>query len=462
MKSLRLFLLISGSSILIFSTGCRKDIAEEKSNQSAEAGTYNSDVVLSWYKLYETIDRYSPGYRPPAAARAMAYIGLAGYQAALPGMPEYKSMENQYFGLELPEIDPSLEYHWPMAVNAAYHYMFEKFYPHIRALDREDINRLFTNYERLFKEQYSSEVIDRSRFFGESIAKAIYEWSSTDSYGHEAYKNPKPSSYVPPSGPGLWQPTYPDYSPALFPYWGKVRTFAMSQDELRAKSPITWSENEGSLFYNQVRETQIWTDRVRQGQDQEGHWIAIFWSDDFGEVTFTPPGRWMAISNQLVEAEKPNFEKAVLLYAKLGMSLNDVAVGIWNSKYLYNVERPIHFIRRNLDANWETVMNHPLTGIRSYTPEFPAYPSGHSGFGGAAATILSEFFGSNYSMTDKCHQYRVEFNGTPRSYNSFQDMAVENAYSRIPLGVHFRMDCDEGLRMGNLAARRVQELPWKK
>jgi membrane-associated phospholipid phosphatase len=101
------------------------------------------------------------------------------------------------------------------------------------------------------------------------------------------------------------------------------------------------------------------------------------------------------------------------LYAKLGMSLTDVAIAVWNSKYIYNIERPIQFIRRNPDRNRETVMNHPITGIRSYTPEFPAYPSGHSGFGGAAAPVLAEYFGYNYSMTDKCHQYRVEFRGTP-------------------------------------------------
>ena len=65
-------------------------------------------------------------------------------------------------------------------------------------------------------------------------------------------------------------------------------------------------------------------------------------------------------------------------------------------------------------------------------------------------------------FTDFCHQGRTEFRGTPRSFNSFIDMSVEDAYSRIPLGVHFRMDCDEGLRLGYLAGQRVLELPWKK
>lgn len=65
-------------------------------------------------------------------------------------------------------------------------------------------------------------------------------------------------------------------------------------------------------------------------------------------------------------------------------------------------------------------------------------------------------------MTDRRHEIRNEFNGTPRSFNSFIEMAVENAFSRIPLGVHFRMDCEAGLEQGYLAGQRVLALPWKK
>jgi hypothetical protein len=37
-------------------------------------------------------------------------------------------------------------------------------------------------------------------------------------------------------------------------------------------------------------------------------------------------------------------------------------------------------------------------------------------------------------------------------------MAYENAYSRIPLGVHVRMDCDEGLRLGYEIADAVNDV----
>jgi len=65
-------------------------------------------------------------------------------------------------------------------------------------------------------------------------------------------------------------------------------------------------------------------------------------------------------------------------------------------------------------------------------------------------------------MTDRCHEGRPEFIGTPRAFNSFYEMAEENAESRIPLGVHYRMDCEQGVNLGYRCGRRVNQLPWKK
>lgn len=439
---------------------CEKDKDDPISEQKL-VRDYSSEAPLQWYKLFEEVDRYAPGYRPPAAARALGYIGLAAYEAAKPGMPDHLSMKKHYAGLSIPSPRDGEEYHWPTVVNAAYNTMFERFYPHIQASDRARIRNLNKNFEEEFAAELETDVFNRSKYYGIAVANAVFEWSETDQAGHNAYLNPRPSSYVPPAGPGLWQPTTPDFTPALFPYWGQVRPFAMGSDDLLARPPLPWSEDPNSQIYSQAKEVEVWVNRIKAGQDDQGHWIAEFWSDDFGGVTFTPAGRWIAIANQVVAAEEPSLETAVELYAKMGMALCDAGIAVWNSKFTYNYERPVHYINRNFNPNWKTIMNNPYTGVEGITPEFPAYPSGHSGFGGAAATILADIFGYNYRFTDYCHEGRAEFRGSPRSFNTFIDMAVENAYSRIPLGVHFRMDCDEGLRQGYLAGQRVLELRWK-
>jgi hypothetical protein len=392
----------------------------------------------------------------------MAYIGLAAYEAGVPGMPEYNSLENQFINLSLPKADPALEYYWPLTVNAAYARSFKNFYPHISSQDLDKISGLEIQLEKSLSANITAEVKDRSKAFGQSVADAVFQYSKSDATGHEAYKNPRPSSYIPPkigtNGEKLWQPTFPDRTPALFPYWGKVRPFAMKQSDLRGKAPLAYSEKPGSKFYLQALETKAAVDNLTF----EDKWIAEFWSDDFFEVTFEPAGRQIAIANQMITENKIPLDKSLELYAKLGMAMCDAAIAIWNTKYIYNVRRPIEYIRDVMDPNWVTALNHPYTNVKGLTPEFPAYPSGHSGFGASAASILTDIFGNNHEFTDNCHRGRLEFVSIPRTFSSFIEAGLENAYSRIPLGVHYRMDCEEGVRLGNLAAARVINLDWKK
>ncbi|HEX5112552.1 MAG TPA: vanadium-dependent haloperoxidase, partial [Saprospiraceae bacterium] len=352
------------------------------------------------------------------------------------------------------------EYYWPASVNAAFATIFRNFYPQIKAADALKISALEDRLNAEFIAKVSSEVLSRSRQFGYNVAQAVYKYSESDTYGHNSFQNPRPSSYVPPqfgpNGEKLWQPTFPDYTPALFPYWGKVRPFAMTQSDLIAKAPLAYSENPNSLFYQQANECRLWTQNVTY----EDKWITQFWSDDFFEITFEPAGRQIAIANILVQQDNLPLDKALELYAKMGMAMCDAAIAIWNSKYIYNVRRPIEYIRDVMDPNWTTNLDNPYSGVKSLTPEFPSFPSGHSGFGSSASAVMADIFGNSHPYTDNCHQNRTEFIGTPRSYNTILEAGLENAYSRVPLGVHYRMDCDEGIRLGYLAATRVNELHW--
>lgn len=443
--------------LVIFGTfGCRKDGLERSVSALKETG----DVPLAWFKLLEQVDRYSTNYRPPASSRMFGYLGLAGYEAAVPGMAGYRSLGDHYSGLYLPSVDPGEAYDWPTAVNAAYHGMMVLAYPHVRQSDKDAIEALYQTTEQERSWRLDPGVIERSRAFGDEVAQAVFDWSRTDIYGHDAFLDPFPVTYLPPQGPGLWQPSWPDFTKALFPYWGQVRPFAMSSTDLLAKPPLSWSEDPNSALYRQAREVFETTNAVNQGLDEESRWVAEFWSDDFEGVTFTPPCRFLAIANQVAVAENISLGKCVELYARLGMAMADAAIAVWNSKYLYNYERPIQYIRRNFDANWKTALNHPYTGQTGVTPPFPTYPSGHSGFAGAGGGVLAQMFGNEYTFKDRCHESRTEFLGAPRTFQRFTELAQEDAYSRIPLGVHFRMDCDEGLRLGHLAAQRVQQLPW--
>lgn len=420
------------------------------------------DIALQWNKFLLEIERFTPGYRPTVSSRTMGYIGITAYEAIIPGRSDqYRSIASQLPGLSIPEYTKGVEYNWALVLNSAYERAFQHFF---EIAPTEQQAKLFSLANSIYDKIGISDPADvrqRSIAHGRNIANAVYQWSTEDEFGHQGYLKNTDPNYIPPSGTGLWQPTYPDYTAALTPQWGKVRTFVANEDD-KCDPPLEYSENPNSQLYAQALETRNIVNRIRQGYNQEDLWIAEFWSDDCPIVTFTPAGRWIAIGNQVVEGHVDDVEKALYIYAKLGIALADAGIRSWAEKYRFNYLRPIDYIRNVMkDEEWNSVMC--PDGSHHFTPPFPTYPSGHATFGGAASTVLTSIMGSNFDMTDRCHEGRQEFNGTPRSYNSFDEMSEENAYSRIPMGVHFRMDSDAGAKLGKQIGRKVSsEIDWIK
>lgn len=449
-KNARLLVLIS---IVFLTAACQNKSTEE----IKPASDISADIANKWMDLFLNIERFAVGYRPPVAARALAYINLAAYETVVPSSANYKSVSISFNGLNVPKVESGKTYNYEVAVNETYYLMMKSFFPHVPESYQIAIDNL---YKRFDTRNVDAEVLARSKQFGKAVSTAVFNFSKTDVAGHEAFLRNQPTDYVPPVGIGKWQPTFPDFAKALLPYWGKVRTFAISETEKVAKSPVVYSSRSTSPFYAQGLEVYSVTTTLTSEQK----WIAEFWSDDIFKLTFEPAARWIAIAKQVVTKEKVALDKAIYTYAKVSMSLSDVGVACWNSKYIYNIERPVSYIRTTIDTKWVSKLNNVVAVpyVAGVTPPFPAYPSGHSAFGGAAAEALSDIYGYNYAMTDNCHQGRTEFLGMPRSFKSFYDMAYENAYSRIPLGVHYRMDCEEGLRMGYATGKKVNQLNWKK
>jgi len=87
------------------------------------------------------------------------------------------------------------------------------------------------------------------------------------------------------------------------------------------------------------------------------------------------------------------------------------------------------------------------------TPPLPDYPSTHSVCGGAAATVMARFFGTDqmsFTMTSG-----PPFAGITRSFKNFSEAQEENGASRVYSGIHFRNSTVAGITQGEQIGRQA-------
>ena len=441
------FLKKMAQSIFVFGligilvSGCGKAVPVEKAEfQQAKAVLKNYNQTLLEFV------RNCEGYRPPVSARMYAYMGIAAWESSRPALPDARSIVSVCPGLQLPVWDGRAdEFVLPIALESCYRAMTKRSFPHRLLFDSEKKLEQFRQ-ELVVKNQHLGQAaIEKSTKFGQMIAAAVYDWSATDSIGHQSYLFNYDKNYVPPSDKGCWQPSGENPMPALLPKWGQARTFIVAPGEVEARPPLAFSEERNSPFFAQAMELYTLSRPI----SDENRWIAEFWSDDFAGISFCAASRQMSIASQAIAKEATPFPAALEIYLKLGLALNDAAVKVWAVKYQFNIERPETYIKRNITTNWDPL--HPA-------PPFPAYPSGHASFGNAAAAVFSSILGDSIEFSDRSHDGRKEFLGKPRQFHSFHEMAQENAVSRLFGGVHFRMDCEEGYRLGGIVGEKVVAL----
>jgi hypothetical protein len=426
---------------------CIKDedlISFNNGNPEITISDATTRTISQWNDLWLELDRYATGMRPNVTSRALAYIHLAAYETAVNEIENYTTNTTRLAGFSIDFNQRPDEINLDIALNACYAEVYDHFMINIQNGADAGIATLETSLNSSLSENISDEVKNNSIAWGKYVAQRVIEYALTDTEAEQQILEPQPTSYIPPTGDGFWTFSA-DEERALFPYWGSVRTFVISSQQTSSiVPPIAYSEDPNSAYFAQMKEVQEMNDAARD-EDGEDLWIAEFWSDDVEGMMMSPPGRQVSIANQLIEQYDLDYQESLVLLLKLGFSLNDAAVSTWADKYEYMVMRPNVYIHEFIDPDYQTNL---FRLVFWPNPSFPGYPSGHSAFASAAAGVFIDKFGDATDFTDMSHDGRTEFRGTARRFTSFSQMAEENAFSRIPLGVHIRMDCTEGLRLG--------------
>jgi hypothetical protein len=429
-------------------TACQKEIQQKKQQQEIPSVANNSvhghlkqtkefpsDVAIAWMNMQLELLRTPTVGLFPHQSRFIAYSGIALYESVVPGMPTYQSLSGQLTDLPvMPETVPGLAYHWPTCANAALAFMNKHFFTasNTSAANIAAMNALENSLNNIYQNEVDASTFQRSVDFGNAVAQIVFEWSKTDG---SATVYP---IYVPPVGPGLWVPTPPAFAPAAAPYWGNDRLFVQgSLNESAPTQPPAYSTDPSSDFYNMVKEVYD----VSQTLTPEQTAIGLFWRDNPG---FSGFGHFLSITRQILQQENSMLDVAAITYAKVGIAQSDAFIGCWQTKYQYNVERPITYIR--------TVMNHPTWNALFNTPAFPEFTSAHSSYCGAVGETLSGIFGSNYQFADHTYDY---LSMAPHTYNSFQDLFNEMINARVYAGIHYRASDEKGIQQGRKIAQNI-------
>jgi hypothetical protein len=171
-----------------------------------------------------------------------------------------------------------------------------------------------------------------------------------------------------------------------------------------------------------------------------------FWADL--PVNYNVPAHATGILNQLIELKKMKLDEAAIAYAKHGLALNDGVIVLFKAKYLYNCIRPVSYITSVLQhPGWNTVIG---------TPSHPEYPAAHGGLSGASAEILESVFGKQLAFTDRTYANTYG----ARTFDSFEDYALEGGLSRVLGGIHYRTSVMEGLTLGRKVGDAVNKLSF--
>lgn len=196
--------------------------------------------------------------------------------------------------------------------------------------------------------------------------------------------------------------------PPMLPNFGLLKAWTLSPAQLAALAPPAPPSTSSPEMRADVAKVRDIVDHITRDQIA----IAQKWNDGAG--TYTPPGHWNAIAAEHVRGAQMSEVRAARVFADLNMAMHDAAVACWGAKFQYFNPRP-----GQLDPLIKTVIG---------LPNFPAYPSGHSTFSGAAATVLSYFF--------------------PDASSSFVAMADEAGISRVYGGIHYPTDVQRGKEHG--------------
>ena len=250
---------------------------------------------------------------------------------------------------------------------------------------------------------------------------------------------------LPAPGPGVWRPTPPGLLPAAEVGLAHARPFLLSSpSQLRPPPP----PGPGSPAYRrdlaEVRELGR-VDSARRTPEQTA--VALYWGGSELDVQ-------VRVLQQLLLTQDLGTVAGTRLLSAFHRITVDAEIAVFDAKYAYASWRPVTALRVDGDGDPATPQVPGWTPLLD-TPAHPDYPSAHTVYAGAAATVLEALVGPGPRRP-----LQVRSGGATRTYSRWQQLVAENEDARVWAGIHLRGSDAAGTALGRqVAAYELVEMP---
>lgn len=345
------------------------------------APAWEAGASVSWNGTAREVIASRGMSSPIAQVRVLAYLSVAQYNAVL------GAEESERRGTD---ATPAV------AVAAASSVVLQSFFP----LDSAMLDaKLAALKGEAARNGQPSDAVEAGEAIGRSIGAQVVKFAAADRTNLTV---PPPN----PGGPGNWTGT------SIRGLYG-TRPFGLSSpDQFRPAPPPAFGSDE---FKAALAETRAYTDAATPAQVE----LARTWA---------PQGpAWLnGMAADLIVENARTERQAARTFALANMAGFDSNVACFDAKFAYYLIRPTQ-------ADPEIKLAVPL-------PNHPSYPSGHSCFAGAYATVLGAEF--------------------PAAGRALATMMEDAGMSRVYGGLHYVFDCKAGQELGQkVAAHLLQVAP---
>jgi hypothetical protein len=357
-----------------------------------------------------------PFANPPYAARALAYLSVAQYDA-LVAASNYAAKYNRPAVSKndasvttlLPVLDAPTYPSQEAVISAASGVVLKAMFPlEVAYIDQKIAE---SNNVRYWAGMNVESEITAGESLGKGVAAKIMARAKTDGMSAANNQSLTPTMIENAKKIGVtetWVSQETPSRPPLLPTYGTVLPWNFAKTDLatiRPSAPPTI----GSTEYQKSIDELV---NLAKKQTREQARIANFWADGAG--SYTPPGHWHRTAANLCRENKYSEVRTARTLALMATAVQDAGISCWDTKYYYYYPRP-----NQMDKRIKTSVG---------LPNFPSYTSGHSTFSAAAATVLGYVFPGQKSTLDA--------------------QAKEASESRIFGLIHYRFDCEKGLEAG--------------